>query len=330
MTQGRGDFEKLMYQQLLVPLDGSELAERALPYAVRLADANRGQLILLRVALAPAPATIDGAGWEQSQVQAVQEAEEYLRDVSAKVETRVPVRTIVRYGRAADQILLGAQQAQVDGVVMATHGRTGFPHLVYGSVAEAVVAESSLPVFLVHARSGEIAEAPFDPRTARLMVPLDGSPLAETAIPPAIEMLGDAGELVLMGVIELSDHVVRDADGRVVAYVDQQEQAARQGARDYLETTAQRLRAQYPGAHITTDVRIGQPAEGIVAAAVDRVVDLVVMATHGRTGLRRALMGSVAGAVLRTGSTPVMLVHPHTEPAAAEQSELVSTPWVIA
>ena len=82
-----------MFRALVVPLDGSELAERALPYAVRLVSAADGRLALVRVALAPPPARIDGADWEQEQVAAVQEAEAYLAGVADKLATRVPVKT---------------------------------------------------------------------------------------------------------------------------------------------------------------------------------------------------------------------------------------------
>src|SRR4051812_10743197 len=128
-----------MFRSLVVPLDGSELAERALPYAVQLARASSGSLTLVRVALAPPPARLDGANWEQEQTQAVQEAETYLNAVAQTVRTRVPVTTQVAYDRAASHILTAVETIGADSVVMATHGRTGLAHLLYGSVAEALL-----------------------------------------------------------------------------------------------------------------------------------------------------------------------------------------------
>jgi nucleotide-binding universal stress UspA family protein len=300
-----------MFRTLVVPLDGSELAERALPYAVQLAASGKGQLVLLRVALAPPPARLDGADWEQQQTDAVQEAEAYLTLIAQRVPAAVPVNTSVPYGRAVPQILATVEQLGADGIVMATHGRTGMAHLLYGSVAEALQANSPVPVFLVFARPGEAPAPPFNPLTARAIVPLDGSAYAESALQTAADLIGPTGELVLVCVVEPPDQVVRDDFGRVVAYLDQQEEARTREARDYLARLAGQLGIQYPGIAVTLDIRIGEPASGIVIAAVDRAADLVVMATHGRTGFRRAVMGSVAGAVLRTGSTPVVLVGPH-------------------
>lgn len=308
-----------MFRTLVVPLDGSELAERALPYAVRLADAGNGELVLVRVALAPPPARLDGVDWEDDQLDAVKDAEAYLATVAKKVSktSRVPVKTGAPYGRAAEQIVETIEGLGADGIVMATHGRTGLAHLLYGSVAEAVLAGSRVPVFLVHARPGEAPAPPFNPSTARAVVPLDGSAFAEAALYIAADLVGTAGELVLVCVVEPPHQVERDENGRVIAYLDQQEEARTRAARDYLSRFVGQLGSDYPGLRVTVDVKIGEAATGIVFAAVDRDADVVVMATHGRTGVRRAVMGSVAGAVLRTGSTPVVLVGPHESHRAA-------------
>src|SRR5579859_6339681 len=171
-----------MFRNFVVPLDGSELAERALPYAVRLAHAGQGRITLVRVALAPPSMTVDGAGWERDQREAIEAAEGYLAAVAEKFAAQAPVRTVVVYGRAAAQILDQVDRLEADGVVMATHGRTGLAHLLYGSVAETVLADSGVPVLLVHARPGQPAEPAFDPKAGRLVVPLDGSTFAEAAV----------------------------------------------------------------------------------------------------------------------------------------------------
>jgi nucleotide-binding universal stress UspA family protein len=305
-----------MLRTLLVPLDGSELAERALPYAVRFALANGGRVVLVRAALGPPPSGLD---WERQQAAVVKEAETYLAQVARMIATRVPVATWVPYGHAAQEILKSVKQFDADGIVMATHGRTGPSHLVYGSVADAVLAGGSVPVILVHARPGEAVATPFDPPSARILVPLDGSSFAAAALPIAVEMLGIAGELVLVTVVFPPDHVERDEFGRVRAYLDQQEDAAKREAQNYLHTLIRPLKMLNPDLHVTCDIRIGDPAEGIVIAEVDRGVDLVVMATHARTGLPRAFLGSVAGAVLRTGHVPVLLVPPAAQAATASR-----------
>src|SRR5579859_3580752 len=191
-----------MFRNFVVPLDGSELAERALPYAVRLAHAGQGRITLVRVALAPPSMTVDGAGWERDQREAIEAAEGYLAAVAEKFAAQAPVRTVVVYGRAAAQILDQVDRLEADGVVMATHGRTGLAHLLYGSVAETVLADSPVPVFLAHARAGDATAPPANPSTACAAVPLDGSVFAEAALETAADLVGQTGELVLVCVVE--------------------------------------------------------------------------------------------------------------------------------
>jgi nucleotide-binding universal stress UspA family protein len=305
-----------MFSTLVVPIDGSELAERALPYAVRFAAERGGRLVLVRAALGPPPSGLD---WERQQQAVMEEASTYLAGVAEKVATRVPVTIAPLYGHPADEILAAVGQFDADSIVMATHGRTGLAHLLYGSVAEAILARSPVPVFVIHARPGEAAAPPFNSASARILVPLDGSAFAETVLPAVLEIIGATGELVLSSVAAPPDHVERDDRGRVRAYLDQQEEGITREAFDYLRRVEAQLKHQRPNLRVMLDVRIGDPARDIAIAEIDRGADLVVMATHGRTGIRRAVLGSVAGAVLATGSVPVLLVSPTASAVAAHQ-----------
>jgi len=297
-----------MFRTLIVPLDGSEQAERALPYAVRLAETGGGRLVLVRAALGPPPSGYD---WELQQTAAVDEATEYVAEVARTLATRAPVATSVPYGHAPEQILASVHQFDGDAIVMTTHGRTGLAHLMRGSVAEAVLAQSQVPVLVLHTRAGEAAAAPFDVSSARILLPLDGSPFSETAVPVATSMLGSAGELVLLMVVEPPEHVQHADSGQVIAYIDQQASDIRQAGLSYLQGIARSITARNDDLHVTGDIRFGAPAEGILMAEAERAVDLVIMATHGLTGVRRGFTGSVAGEVVRDGYTPVLLVPPH-------------------
>src|ERR1051326_6519787 len=108
-----------MTPTLIVPRDGSELAERALPHAVRLVEADGGNLMLVRVALAVGPMTVDGMGWEAEQLAAAREAAEDRARVWLRLESRVPVSSEVPYGRAADEIVSAVSRLGADAVVMA-------------------------------------------------------------------------------------------------------------------------------------------------------------------------------------------------------------------
>jgi nucleotide-binding universal stress UspA family protein len=298
-----------MFRTLVVPLDGSDLAERALPYAVRLARVGRGRVILMRAAMAAPPRSLDGSDWEADQTLAVREAEDYLSKIAAELE-HVPTECVVQYGRAPAQIMQVVSDYHADAVVMATHGRTGLPHLLYGSVTEAVLADSGVPVLAVYAQPGQAPAAEFSPNNARLLVPQDGSANDAAALHTALEIVGAQGEIVLMTVISPAERLQCDENGRVLAYLDQQEEARRVEARDYLNKIADDVRVGRSPVGVKVDVRVGDPASRIALAAIEEAADLIVMASHGRTGLRRAVQGSVAGTVLRSTPTPVLLVHP--------------------
>jgi nucleotide-binding universal stress UspA family protein len=310
-----------MYRTLVVPLDGSQLAERALPYAIRLAQTSSARLVLTRAALAPPPQTLDGLGWEVQQSDAVADATEYLREMAESVSGQVKAVDIaVPYGRAIDNIVETVETYDADALVMATHGRSGLAHLLYGSVTEGVLARSSVPVFAVYVRPGEAPSPSFSPANARVLVPQDGSSFDRPALQTALNLLGPGGQMVLVTVVEPPDHVETDETGRrVLAYLDQQEEARTREARDYLGSVVEQLRRDGVQVPVKVDVRLGNPTSGIGMAAIDSQADLIVMATHGRTGISRAVLGSVAGTVLRTGTTPVLLVHPTESPVPQAQ-----------
>ncbi|MBI4492945.1 MAG: universal stress protein [Chloroflexi bacterium] len=295
-----------MIGKILVPLDGSPLAARALPYAEALARPTGARLLLVQAAWTDHAPDVD---WGKSQARAVQEAETYLGSVAAELARRgLAAETAVPAGEASGAILDEIRLREADLVVMATHGRSGLDRWVYGSVAQGVLARSQVPVLLVRAWQEEVPPLGGHPR---LLVPLDGSTFALAALPVAVgvaDSLG-GGELVLVRAAQLPEHAVV-AEGRVIAYVDQQLESLKAEAQDYVQEVAGRLAKEHPALQVQFEVRVGPPAEAIVAASREHSASMVVMATHGRTGLSRLLLGSVAGAVLRLGSLPLLLVRP--------------------
>lgn len=297
-----------MYRQILVPLDGSLLAERALPLATWLAARLGSRILLVRAVWVQ---TFPGADPTAAQVAAVQEAEAYLRGVAARLAERaIPTDIAVPYAPPAEGILLEAGLRGADLIVLSTHGRSGLGRWLYGSVAEAVLARSPLPVVLVRASAPE-ALWEREPWRARLLVPLDGSPLAEEALPHAVGLARALEATVVLvhavppPVLPLAEFSL--AGAMALPDADPIEQA-RRAATAYLETVAARLAAQ--GVQTQTTVVEGAAATAIleVSRAVGAV--LIVMATHGRTGLGRLLFGSVALEVLHRGDRPLLLVRP--------------------
>jgi nucleotide-binding universal stress UspA family protein len=288
-----------MLKTILVPLDGSALAEEALPYACTLSIPTAARLILMR------------ASYALHQEQLIKVAEDYLAPHVLNLRQRgFQTESTVFDGDAAQGIVEEARRNDADLVVMVTHGRTGPGHWILGSVAEAVLASCSVPVLLVRAWQ--------QPKTAllledqpRLLVPLDGSAFAEGALQTAAALAEDLGaELILTRVDRPPAGVQYRDDGRVLAYVDQQEAELEFSEHSYLDKVAARVTSTRPELRILTDVRFAEPAAGIAQAAATLDAALVVMATHGRTGFSRMRLGSVAGQTLKEGVVPLVLIGP--------------------
>jgi nucleotide-binding universal stress UspA family protein len=180
---------------------------------------------------------------------------------------------------------------------------------LHGSVAEAVVGQAGVPVLLVRAAEGMRPTERLGEGRPELIVPLDGSSLAEAALPLArglTKALG--GHIVLLGVIPTPGQLIAEPGGAIGTYVGADHARLESEAREYLETTLRMLNASGLSAEAT--VRQGKAAAEIGDAAREHGAAAVVMATHGRTGLVRALLGSVAGEVLHLGTSPVILVRP--------------------
>ena len=293
-----------MFKSILVPLDGSPLAERALPYAVAVARAHRGRLALVRAAL---DHTFPGTDPTEKQTAVMREAEAYLEQMAGRIAARdLPIDTGVSYGGAVEGILLEADIRHADLILIATHGRSGLGRWVYGSIAEAVLARATVPVLLVRAWDQPPGAAPFGDQP-RILVPLDGSPFAEEALPAALSMARALkGRLVLLHAVSPAETTALPEQGLlgVQATAAEREAAAHQYLVGLLGSLAgERVQAQ-------PVVRAGLPAGAIAEVVREYGVTLVAMATHGRTGLPRLVMGSVADTVLRRSNLPLLLVRP--------------------
>ena len=141
-----------MFKQILVPLDGSSLAEAILPQVQELAKALGAELFLVRAAAAH---VFPGADPTEEEVDVVQKAEAYVAEVAGRLrDAGIPIHTAVRYGEAAEEILEHIGVNAIDLVAMSTHGRSGLSRLVLGSVATQVVHHATVPVLLMRARGG--------------------------------------------------------------------------------------------------------------------------------------------------------------------------------
>jgi nucleotide-binding universal stress UspA family protein len=297
-------------KRILVPLDRSELAERALDVAVPLAARHGATLRLVHVWPAElrkvgAPPTVMAGALEDHRDTAW-----YLEKCATELRARaaVPVETVLLDPPVAPAICREARDAGADLIVMSTHGRTGWSRLWIGSVADTIVRTAETPVLLVRAREDGGASAA---RLERILVPLDGSANAERILHVVAKIFDDTMvQLRLLRVVQQVRTVTVMPEGGIpVADVD--EGATREAAayaEQYLAQVAARLRTELPYAEVESTMLVRDAvARAVVDAAHD--VDLVAMMPR-RHGAGRMLLGSVTDKVLRGTHASLLVMHP--------------------
>jgi nucleotide-binding universal stress UspA family protein len=228
-------------------------------------------------------------------------------------ERRVRARVHVDWGRPHIVIGSAADREDADLIVMTTHGRSGISRWTLGSAADKVLRTLSTPLILIHPTTG----APLPGSVERIVVPLDGSALAEAALPEAERLARtmDGSLLLVRAVVPAA--LVYGGEGLPGALPALEDMEAE--AKHYLERVAERIRER--GVEVGVAVAVGVPAEVILDLA-DNGANLVVMTTHGRSGLDRAVFGSVADAVVRRGELPVMVIRSWVSLAEGERGEI--------
>ena len=309
-----------MYQKILVPLDGSELAEVVFPYAKELAGRLDVEVILLHVS---SPALSDFLPMRRAYIERAAEIiQRQSREVQKKTGVQpggkpVRVRGEMAEGYPAEEILHYADENAVDLILMATHGRSGIRHWAMGSVADKVLRVSKVPIWLVRARIPD--EIVYDQWLMRtILVPLDGSELGEAVLPHVEALAKQRGteqvDVVLLRVCEppatpsyqLPEAELSDVPLDWGRYVEQETAKGKQVAEEYLAGIEKRLKDSRIS--VRSEVLVGKAADEIVDYANKNPFSLIVMATHGRSGLSRWVYGSVAENVLLEVSSPVLLV----------------------
>jgi nucleotide-binding universal stress UspA family protein len=308
-----------MLQTILLPLDGSPLADQALPFAAMLARQSGARIVLVRAAQ---PGTLLDVDLADAQVGVLSRAEHDLDGAAARLRdegiTCVPH---VYYDAPVSAILEAARRHHADLIVMSTHGRSGLGRVVYGSVADDILRHADVPVLLIPPAIDHAWPAD---RALTILVPLDGSELAEAALRSAA-LLADlpGARLHLLRVIEPARYPLA---GEGYVYVPIDDEAERADATAYLDDLAARMTRG--GTQVTCELATGSPGTVIPRVAREREVDVIAMATHGRGGLARLVLGSVATATLQRTHGPLLLTRPSalgrptmaTQAAAADVS----------
>lgn len=309
-----------MYSRILVPLDGSSRAERSVPVAALLARASHGSVVLIQ-----ALGVSDVYGAFEPTTRTVEVLEESKRDATAyltrisglPVLSGIPTETGVFTGPVAVSILDAVIAYRADAMVITSHGRTGVPRWALGSVAEHVIRHAKVPVVVLREQGSSPAEpVPGRVYAPRVLVGLDGSPLAEAVLEPAIAM---AQAMATSDTAAL--HLVLVVSPSVIVESGMREQAAMQMAEAYLASVAERIRTRHAGVAVTWKAIINaDAASGLlrVAENADNTNDasgfgscsMIALATHGRSGLARWMFGSVTERVLHTTTIPMLVVRP--------------------
>lgn len=287
--------------RILVPLDESELAEQALPWAGAVARALGLDVHLIGIW------TYDEQIWLRAGVKDEADPRRIADAITAYLDrvagtpslAGLTVTTEARIGDVAEQITDAASAEDTRMVILTSHGRGGFKRLVQGSVADKLVRTLAQPILVV--RPGQAHAA-----LRRLLVTLDGSDTSEGALAPARELANGAGaEMHLLRVVNPLADVAWTGIGPGPDLSEITEQYT-QAARVYLQEKA------LPGE--VTDVYYGRPLDAILEYARVKQCDVIVMGTHGRGGITRLALGSTADAVMRAAERPVLLVPAREEP----------------
>lgn len=333
-----------MFKRILVPLDGSARAERALPVAARLARASSGTVILVRV-VDTSPETFPSAPAKPNLAQTVGPvdldlAESYLEGVAKSgYLTDIPVKTVANAGLIAPTILSVAATRLADVIVMCSHGLTGAKRWMMGSVSEKVAEYSDIPVLVLREGGPLLTErGTGETKPLRILVPLDGSVYAQAAVVPAANLtaaLADPEQRILhlIHIVKVPTEaktpaakVAARAVRAVTVTHEPQAQVDIDLARQYLNEMISRISDSVPEiaelnikltgsvfadadvAHAI--VRVAEHGEGTDGSRGDGRCDAIAMTTHGNSGQQRWAMGNITGRVLHATRLPMLIVRP--------------------
>lgn len=301
-----------MFHNVLVPLDGSWYAEAALPEAARIADASGGMLNLVMVHQPVASLSgVEGlVASPEIELEWLAKDQNYLAGTAAGLSARKGVTVEYRGtdGTPGPEICEEATRLGADLIVMATHGRGGFRRRWLGGVADYVVRHLAVPVLLVHPDQTAVTRKATPAR--RILVALDQSPDSEAILEPAIALATVTGSsLTIVHVCEvLPDASIAAMPGAALPAAELME-FARSTAQERLDHVV--ARARRPGLHVEARVVVGTGAASSLLEMLESArYDTIAMTTHGRGGISRVVLGSVADKVIRGTQKPVLVVRP--------------------
>jgi nucleotide-binding universal stress UspA family protein len=307
-----------MFKRLLVPLDTSELAEIALPYARELSIKLGAKVILMHArTLADTPdnpdhrAYISRTAAETEQI--IKKSSELPTGEKVKVATAIKgsPRLIIH---PAEEIVDYAEKENISLIIMATHGRSGIRKWALGSTADKVVRAAKCPVLLIRKNTEETGEISLD----KILLPIDGSKAGEETLRYIENLVPKLkAKVFLLTVVELLYHLYPYSNGYYsygiggimrIPYTEKEMKPYMEVADKFLEGVSDKLKEK--GIDVNYEVRLGSASDEIIKAEEEINPDMVVMSTHGHSGFGRWDHGHVADKILHGGSKPLLLVRP--------------------
>jgi nucleotide-binding universal stress UspA family protein len=333
-----------MFRRILVPLDGSDRAEQAIPVAARIARASGGSIVLAQVATVPKTyGTFTEFSYTADLVDTeMRDARDYLKAMAQfPLLAGITVETDVLYGAAAQTLLSMATQFEADLIVMTSQGKTGVKRWLLGSVAQKIARHSPVPVLVLRESGALPVGARPDSSPVRALVTLDGSVLAKAALQPAAQLIAALsapapGALHLLRVVKPPAIDEKEDD---TEYITRMREQALHKAKLYLQSIVEHLRDGPVGKLnlgltwsvalsddvAETIVQLAECGEDAAGAGVYGRCDAIAMATHGREGFQHWALGSVVERVLSASHLPLLIVRPTGEEFQRATEEKVTT-----
>lgn len=294
-----------MWKKILVPLDGSDLAELALPYAKELADAFNSELVLLYVS-------------EPEDEERLHMHQLYLERLSVQMKKQLKrVSPVVIAGKTVEEIVKYTDKNDIRLIVMATHESSGIIPWAKEGVADKVIDAVGVPLLLIKEtkRRRRIKEKKH--LISHVLLPLDGSEAGEAAI-TRVKEIGSRleAEVILLGVVPTGQHIRTVGGLDYIHYPEQEMEAYKAEAKEYLDKVYKRLqRGKKTKGELTVAIRSGEVVKEILDYAKKKRVSLIAISSHGHSGMTKWVFGSTAQKVIEDSPVPVLVVKPPSDSA---------------
>lgn len=283
-----------MWKKILVPLDGSDLAELALPYARELASAFNSELILLHVS-------------EPAEKKHLHMHQLYMEKVAGQMTKHIKkVSPLIISGKPAGEIVKFTEKNDIRLIVMASHGSSGIIPWVTGGIASKVIGATGVPLLLIKATKPQ-HKTEEKHLISRILLPLDGSEAGEAAI-TRVEGLKARleAEVILLEVVPEGRHIRTIGGIDHILYPEQEMETFKAEAREYLDKVYKRL--QRGKGELKVEIRSGEVAKEILNYAKKKEASLIAISSHGHSGMTKWVFGSTAQKIIQDSPMPVLVV----------------------